>query len=91
MQQTTFATETLSLEAGADSLPFPSAQVARLSSAFLELDEEHRIVLSLHFFERLSLEEVAQVLDDSEESVREVYVEAVARLVGRVGRERDAA
>lgn len=91
MQQTMPLAEVLTVEAGVDSFPFPSAQVARLSSAFRELDEEHRIVLSLHFFERLSLEEVAVVLDDAEESVREVYAEAVALLGGQLGRRRDAA
>lgn len=90
MQQTTLTAETFALEADADSIPFPSVQVARLRSAFQELEEEHRIVLSLHFFERLSLEEVALVLDDSEENVRAVFREAVARMRGTAKR-RDAA
>jgi DNA-directed RNA polymerase specialized sigma24 family protein len=54
--------------------------VARLTTAFAELDEEHRIVLCLHYLERLSLEQIAVVLDDTVENVREVYTEAVGRL-----------
>jgi DNA-directed RNA polymerase specialized sigma24 family protein len=69
--------------------------VARVTTAFAELEEEHRIVLSLHYLERLSLEQIAVVLDDTEESVRVVYDEAVARLAnkknGRKRRRRKAA
>lgn len=54
--------------------------VVRLTTAFAELDEEHRIVLCLHYLERLSLEQIAEVLDDTLESVKEVYGEAVVRL-----------
>jgi DNA-directed RNA polymerase specialized sigma24 family protein len=52
-------------------------------SAFAELEEEHRIVLCLHYLERLSLEQIAVVLDDTEEKVRAVYMEAVGRLASR--------
>ena len=64
--------------------------VARLTTAFAELDEEHRIVLCLHYLERLSLEQIAEVLDDTVESVKEVYAEAVqrGRALGLLGRSR---
>ena len=62
--------------------------VARVSTAFAELDEEHRIVLCLHYLERLSLEQIAEVLDDTVESVREVYAGAVARLGSKGSRKR---
>lgn len=91
MQQTMLSADTLPAETEVDALPFANAQVAHLSSAFLELDEEHRIVLCLHFFERLSLAEVALVLDADEESVRAVYEEGVSRLGGRLGPRRNAA
>ena len=54
--------------------------VARVSTAFAELDEAHRIVLCLHYLERLSLYQIARVLDDSEEMVKQVYLEAIERL-----------
>ena len=70
----------------------PSARttdpVARLTTAFAELDEEHRIVLCLHYMERLSMEQIAVVLDDTVESVREVYSEAVTRLGSKGTRKR---
>lgn len=87
-QQMTLAEDTFAEMA---SNPVPCTQTTRLGSAIMELDEVHRIVLSLHFLERLSLAQVAQVLDDNEESVREVFVEAVERLRTRGDRQRDAA
>lgn len=87
-QQTTLAKDTLAEVA---SHPAQYTQTTGLGSALMELDEVHRIVLSLHFLERLSLAQVAQVLDDREESVREVFVEAVERLRTRGDRQRDAA
>jgi DNA-directed RNA polymerase specialized sigma24 family protein len=62
--------------------------VVRLTTAFAELDEEHRIVLCLHYLERLSLEQIAVVLDDTVESVKEVYDEAVVRLASKGSRKR---
>ena len=62
--------------------------VVRLTTAFAELEEEHRIVLCLHYLERLSLEQIAEVLDDTVESVKEVYDEAVQRLGSRGSRKR---
>jgi DNA-directed RNA polymerase specialized sigma24 family protein len=62
--------------------------VVRLTTAFAELDEEHRIVLCLHYLERLSLAQIAVVLDDTEESVRKVYDEAVVRLGSKGSRKR---
>jgi DNA-directed RNA polymerase specialized sigma24 family protein len=89
MQQQTTLVEDTPVEVA--SHPAPSVQAVRLGSALMELDEVHRIVLSLHFLERLSLAEVALVLDDREENVREVFVEAVERLRIRGERQRDAA
>ena len=67
--------------------------VVRLTTAFAELDEEHRIVLCLHYLERLSLEQIAEVLEDTVESVKVVYDEAVQRLAkgSRKRRRRKAA
>ena len=65
--------------------------VTRLTTAFGELDEAHRIVLCLHYLEQLSLYQIARVLDDSEETVKRVYVEAIERLGTRPVRVRDAA
>ena len=62
--------------------------VVRLTTAFAELEEEHRVVLCLHYLERLSLEQIAEVLDDRVESVQEVYGEAVQRLRSRGSRKR---
>jgi len=90
MQQTRLAADTLPMEADAGAPPSRDAKIARLSSALREMGEEHRIVLCLHFLEELSLAEIAIVLDDSEESVRDVYLEAVT-LLCEEGRRRDAA
>ncbi len=70
--------------------PAPRAidPVVRLTTAFAELDEEHRIVLCLHYLERLSLEQIAEVLDDTVESVKLVYDEAVQRLSTKGSRKR---
>lgn len=68
--------------------PRTTDPVVRVTTAFAELEEEHRIVLCLHYLERLSLEQIAQVLDDTEESVRAVYAEAVARLASKGTRKR---
>ena len=65
--------------------------VARLTTAFQELDETHRIVLCLHYLERLSLYQIARVLDDSEEAVKQVYLEAIEQLGSRPERVREAA
>lgn len=65
--------------------------VTHLTTAFSELDEAHRIVLCLHYLERLSLYQIARVLDDSEETVKRVYLEAIQRLGSRPTRRRDAA
>jgi DNA-directed RNA polymerase specialized sigma24 family protein len=62
--------------------------VVRLTTAFAELDEEHRIVLCLHYLERLSLEQIAEVLEDTVESVKVVYDEAVQRLGAKGSRKR---
>ena len=62
--------------------------VVRLTTAFAELEEEHRIVLCLHYLERLTLEQIAEVLDDTVESVKEVYGEAVQRLGAKGSRRR---
>ena len=91
MQQPMLDADALAAELAADDLPTQEADVARLSSKLLELDEEHRIVLCLHFFERLSLQEIAALLDDTEASVREVFVEAIARISDQIERRRDAA
>ncbi len=76
------------MNAEIDALPLRAKGIA---SAFQELDEEHRIILSLHFFERLTLEQIAVLLDDSLASVRRVYAEAVHRLTTRAERQRQAA
>ena len=70
--------------------PAPRAidPVVRLTTAFAELEEEHRIVLCLHYLERLSLEQIAEVLDDTVGSVKEVYAEAVQRLGAKGSRKR---
>ena len=72
----------------ASPTPRATDPVVRLTTAFAELEEEHRIVLCLHYLERLSLEQIACVLDDTEERVREVYLEAVTRLGSKGARKR---
>ena len=62
--------------------------VVRITTAFAELEEEHRIVLCLHYLEKLSMAQIAEVLDDTEESVRTVYADAVARLASKGARKR---
>lgn len=91
MSHTTSAPAPVALEARPEAHRFHMSRIARLHRTFLELAEEHRLVLSLHFLERLTLEQIAVVLDDTEESVREVYVEAVALLTGHTEPRRDVA
>jgi DNA-directed RNA polymerase specialized sigma24 family protein len=85
MQEQTLGKRTASKKAGPARGTDP---VVRITTAFAELEEEHRIVLCLHYLEKLSLEQIAQVLDDTEESVRAVYTEAVARLGKRAPKRR---
>jgi DNA-directed RNA polymerase specialized sigma24 family protein len=80
----------LAAPAARKSRPAPRTidPVVRVTTAFAELDEEHRIVLCLHYLERLSLEQIAEVLDDTVESVKAVYGEAVSRLGSKGSRKR---
>lgn len=91
MQQTMVAADNLPMETDVDSLAAEAAKVIQLGSKLLDLHEEHRIVLCLHFFERLSLKEIGTLLDDSEDGVREVFVEAICLLSGRNYQKRNAA
>ena len=76
------------MNAEINALPLRAEGIA---SAFQERDEEHRIVLSLHFFERLALEQISVVLDAPMADVRLVYAEAVHRLTTRPEPQRQAA
>ena len=91
MQQTTVAADNLTMDTDVESVAAEAAQVARLTGKLMDLHEEHRIVLCLHFFERLSLKDIGMLLDDSEDKVREVFVEAVCLITGRSYQKRNAA
>jgi DNA-directed RNA polymerase specialized sigma24 family protein len=87
MQKAEFVMGSSGPEQGAENLQKVGSH---FTTAFAELDEAHRVVLFLHYLECLSLYQIARVLDDTEEHVRSVYLEAISRLGGRP-QQRDAA
>jgi RNA polymerase sigma factor for flagellar operon FliA len=65
-------------------------EAAHLRDAILELGEQERTVLSLHYFEELRLCEVARILGVSESRVSQIRAKAIARLRGKLGGLREA-
>ena len=65
-------------------------ETERLRDAILELGEQERTVLSLHYFEELRLCEVARILGVSESRVSQIRAKAITRLRGKLGGLREA-
>ena len=53
------------------------------------LPERERLVLSLYYYEELTMKEIAQVLDITESRVSQIHTKAVLRLRGRLRSLRD--
>ena len=53
-----------------ESLPFPQQQDRDVYFAVLELPAQYRTVIHLHYYERMPVEEMAQVLSISESAVK---------------------
>jgi len=51
-----------------------------LTEAILVLPEQGRLVFTLHYYERLTTEEMKQVLGASEPSISQLHVSALSRL-----------
>src|ERR1700730_12546481 len=52
----------------------------RLTEALLLLPEQERLVFTLHFYERLTTEEITQVLGATESRISQLHASALARL-----------
>jgi RNA polymerase sigma factor for flagellar operon FliA len=61
-----------------------AGEVAVLRDSILELKEQERTVLSLYFFEEMTLNEIAQVLGVTESRVSQIRTKALARLRERM-------
>ncbi len=77
-------------------LPEPSTGVEgeavkqTLTEAIEALPERERIVVTLYYYEGLTLKEIGQVLEVTESRVSQIHTQAVTRLRGRLERIRDA-
>lgn len=65
-----------------DPLSFVESKdlVEKLASAIDELPERERIVLTLYYYEEMTLREIGEVLDLSEGRICQIFAQAVARL-----------
>jgi RNA polymerase sigma factor for flagellar operon FliA len=52
------------------------------------LPDQERIVLSLYYYDELTMKEIGRVLDISESRVSQIHAAAVLRLRARLGRNR---
>jgi RNA polymerase sigma factor FliA len=52
----------------------------RLTKAILLLPEQERLVFTLHYYERLTTDEMKQVLGVTESSISQLHASALARL-----------
>jgi RNA polymerase sigma factor for flagellar operon FliA len=52
----------------------------RLTEAILLLPEQERLVFTLHYYERLTTEEIEQVLGATESSISQLHASALSRL-----------
>jgi len=59
---------------------FESDQKARLASAIRQLPEREQMVLSLYYFEELTLKEIGKVLDISESRVCQLHTRAILNI-----------
>ncbi len=55
-----------------------------LAKAIQELPHKERIVISLYYYESLTLKEIGKVLDISESRVSQLHSKALLRLKGRL-------
>jgi DNA-directed RNA polymerase specialized sigma subunit len=61
-----------------------------LTEALLLLPEQERLVFALHYYERLTTEEIKQVLGATESSISRLHVSALSRLHASLDRAKDA-
>ncbi|HKJ88267.1 MAG TPA: FliA/WhiG family RNA polymerase sigma factor, partial [Gammaproteobacteria bacterium] len=77
------------LHRGSDSEAFRMLQmdevVEKLAAALEELPSRERLVLTLYYYEELTMKEVGQVLEITESRVSQLHTQAVMRLRGRLG------
>jgi RNA polymerase sigma factor FliA len=52
----------------------------RLTEAILILPEQERLVFTLHYYERLTIEEIKQVLGATESTISQLHASALSRL-----------
>lgn len=57
-----------------------------LAEAIARLPEKEKLVITLYYYERLTLKEIGKVLDVSESRVSQLHTKAVLRLRGQLGR-----
>ena len=57
-----------------------------LAKAIDALPERDRLVITLYYYEGLTLKEIGEILEISESRVSQIHTKAVLRLRGRLGR-----
>lgn len=84
----TFASSTLWANDGADATPLGEVertdQVDRIVDALAELDEDHRSVIELRYFEQLSFAEIARRMGRSENAVQLLHGRVILKLSDRL-------
>lgn len=67
------------------------AEVKRILSEAIDwLPERERLVISLYYYEELTLKEIGHVLEVSESRVSQIHTQALLRLRGKLGRVRES-
>ena len=67
-------------------LPVGTSRAVDYSRAIMRLPEEQRLICCLVYFERISLDEIASLLDRPERSVAEIFYLAHANVARELGR-----
>jgi len=61
-----------------------------LAEAIDQLPERERLVVSLYYYEGLTLKEIGQVIGVSESRISQIHTKAIVRLRGRLRRLRES-
>lgn len=76
-------------EEKSESFSFKGVTVDQVKAAMNNLSAGYRLVLSLHLFEGFDYEEIAQITQLKEVSVRSQYIRGKARLIEEIRRKRE--
>jgi len=57
-----------------------------LADAISKLSEKEKLVVTLYYFEDLTLKEISSIMKVSESRVSQIHTKAISRLQGKLGR-----